>query len=281
MATVLQVYSKAINECKEFGVLSSDIRYLIAHDMGWAEPIDTLFHKDDEMTAEPLFLEQYERLKAGEPVEYILNEARFLHHRLYVDNRVLIPRMETEELVANISERIGAYYDARNWLVCADIGTGSGAIAIALKSIFKNWLITASDISADALEVAKKNIQDCGQRIQVLQGSGLQPYIDANMNLDIIVSNPPYILNKDEVQESVKKYEPATALYLDKEQSVYEDIFANYQKVKKGSLLMCFEIGYDLKDYLEGLMKKYLKDYEYEFIQDLNGLLRFLFVYCK
>ena len=281
MATVLQVYTKAIEEGKAFGVLSGDLRILISHDMGWAEPIDTLFHKDEEFVAEPLFLEQYERLKKGEPVEYIINEARFLHHRFYVDPRVLIPRMETEELIANISERITDYFDPRNWLVCADIGTGSGAIAITLKSMFSNWLITASDISSDALEVAKKNIADSNLRVQTLQGDGLQPFIDANMNLDIIVSNPPYILNKDEVQDSVKNYEPSSALYLDKAHSVYEDIFSKYKKVKKGSLLMCFEIGYDLKDYLIDLMQRYLEDYEYEFIEDLNGLTRFLFVYCK
>ena len=280
MSTVLQVYTKAIDEGKSFGVLSSDLRILISHDMGWAEPIDTLFHKDDEFTAEPIFLEQFERLRKGEPVEYIINEARFLHHRLYVDQRVLIPRMETEELIANLSERIMDYYDPRNWLVCADIGTGSGAIAIALKTMFSNWLITASDISEDALEVAKKNIADSGLRISTLQGDGLEPFIDANMNLDIIISNPPYILNKEEVQDSVKNYEPSTALYLDKAHSVYEDIFSKCHKVKKGSLLMCFEIGYDLKEYLTGLMQKYLKDFEYEFIEDLNGLTRFLFVYC-
>ena len=101
------------------------------------------------------------------------------------------------------------------------------------------------------------------------------------MNLDIIVSNPPYILNKDEVQVSVKDYEPDTALYLDKANSVYEDIFRDYKKVKKGSLLMCFEIGYDLKEYLTELMAKYLENYEYEFVEDLDGRLRFLFIYLQ
>ena len=281
MSTVAHVYNKAVDEGRAFGVLSADLRLLISFDMGWAEPIDTLFHKDDEFTAEPLFLKQYERLKKGEPVEYIIQQTRFLNHKLYVDQRVLIPRMETQELIAQISERITNYYDPRNWLVCADIGTGSGAIAIALKSMFSNWLLTASDVSSDALEVAKKNIEASGLRVQVLQGDALQPYIGARMNLDIIVSNPPYILNRDEVQDSVKNYEPSLALYLDKSNSVYEKIFRDLHKVKKEGILLCFEIGYDLKDYLEDLMKKYLKDYEYDFVEDLNGLTRFLFVYCK
>ena len=81
------------------------------------------------------------------------------------------------------------------------------------------------------------------------------------MNLDIIVSNPPYILNKEEVQDSVKDFEPKEALYLEDNNNVYEDIFRDYKKVKRGSLLMCFEIGYDLKDYLIKLMAKYLEEF--------------------
>ncbi len=79
----------------------------------------------------------------------------------------------------------------------------------------------------------------------------------------------------------MKSYEPAEALYLDKQNSVYEEIFRDYRKVKKGTLLMAFEIGYDLEEYLTDLMKRYLEDYEYEFVSDLNGLTRFLFVFCK
>ena len=278
--TVFEAYNQALAKGKDHGVLSADVRLLIAHEMGYPEPIDTLFHRDDEFTAISQFESDFPRLLKGEPVEYIIQECKFLDHKLYVDERVLIPRMETQELVATITEEIDDYYDPRNFLVVADIGTGSGCIAVALKSIFKNWLVSASDASAKALEVAKKNFASYAPSIHAYLGKGLEPYIEANMALDIIVSNPPYILNKEEVQDSVKDYEPASALYLNKEDSVYEAIFRDYKKVKKGSLLMCFEIGYDLKDYLVGLMEKYLTDYEYEFKEDLNGLTRFLFVFC-
>jgi len=278
--TVFEAYNQALAKGKDHGVLSADVRLLIAHEMGYPEPIDTLFHRDDEFTAISQFELDFPRLLKGEPVEYIIQECKFLDHKLYVDERVLIPRMETQELVATITEEIDDYYDPRNFLVVADIGTGSGCIAVALKSIFKNWLVSASDASAKALEVAKKNFASYAPSIHAYLGKGLEPYIEANMALDIIVSNPPYILNKEEVQDSVKDYEPASALYLNKEDSVYEAIFRDYKKVKKGSLLMCFEIGYDLKDYLVGLMEKYLTDYEYEFKEDLNGLTRFLFVFC-
>lgn len=281
MPKIYDVYLDAMNKGKEKGVLSGDIRTLIAYDMGFSAPIDTLLHKDEEMREIEKFNAQFARLLNNEPVEYIINEATFLQHKLYVDPRVLIPRMETQELVANLSERILDYYDPRNYLVVADIGTGSGAIALALKSMFPNWIVLASDISGDALEVAKKNFETYGERVTVMQGRSLEPFIEAKTNLDIIISNPPYILNKEEVQESVKGFEPETALYLDTNASAYEDIFRDYQKVKKGSLLMAFEIGYDLKDYLTQLMAKYLRDYEFEFVDDLNGLPRFLFVFCK
>ena len=280
MPKIRDAYFKAIEEGKEHCVTSQDIRLLISRDMGYAEPIDTLFHQNDEFTAKSQFDIQFARLLKGEPVEYILNEAKFLDHRLYVDENVLIPRMETEELIANISERITDYYDPRNYLVCADIGTGSGCIAIALKSIFHNWLITATDISEGALNVAKKNMETYHLPIHTELGESLEPFIRNNMALDIIVSNPPYILNKDEVQDSVKNYEPSSALYLDKNHSVYESIFRDYKKVKKGTLLMCFEIGNDLENYLTDLMKRYLENYDYDFVKDLNGLTRFLFICC-
>lgn len=281
MPKIYDVYLRAMAEGKEKGVLSQDIRILLAYNNGFQTPIETLLHKDDEMKNFDEFQRQFARLLNDEPVEYIINQCTFLQHKLYVDHRVLIPRMETEELVANLSERIADYYDPRLYLVAADIGTGSGAIALALKSFFPNWLITASDISKDALEVAKTNFKTYGSQIRVLEGPSLQPYIKENMNLDLIVCNPPYILNRDEVQESVKKFEPESALYLDTNASVYEEIFRDYKAVKKGTLLMAFEIGYDLKDYLTQLMAKYLEDYEFEFVDDLNGLPRFLFVFCR
>ena len=280
MTKIFDVYLQAMKAGKEAGVTSQDIRVLIAHEMGFAAPIDTLYHKDEEFTKNEQFQADFAKLMQGMPVEYVINEATFLHTKIYVDRRVLIPRMETEELIATLSERIMDYYDPRNYLVCADIGTGSGAILCALHSLFPNWLLVGSDISSQALEVAKKNVIDHGVKANLLQGPSLEPYIAAHMNLDIIVSNPPYIINRDEVQESVKRYEPAEALYLDKEHSVYEEIFRDYKKVKKGTLLMAFEIGYDLVDYLTGLMEKYLEDYEFEFIKDLNGLDRILLVFC-
>ncbi len=281
MPTIDEAIKKAYQEGKKNGILPIDLRLLIMHDEGLSEPIEVLYKKDEEMKNYPLFLEQVQRLNNDEPVEYIINEANFLGRRLYVDHNVLIPRSETEELVANITENISDYYDARNYLVCADIGTGSGAIALALKDAFPNWIIVASDISEPALEVAKRNITESGSSIETYLGDALNPYIEKKTNLDIIVSNPPYIIDKDSAQSSVRDFEPSSALWMEKGKSVYESIFKDYKKVKRGSLLMCFEISPDLQDWLIEMMKKYLEDYEYRFIDDLNKLTRFLLVYCK
>jgi release factor glutamine methyltransferase len=281
MPTIGEVYNSALKLAKEKDLLSADIRILIAFDEGLHEQIDVIYDRDKEMKNAALFEEQLALLEKGEPVEYIIKEARFLDRKLFVDSRVLIPRGETEELVADLTEKIGDYYDPRNYLVCADIGTGSGAIALAIKDAFPNWVLLASDVSKDALEVAKINFANAGAAIETLEGDALTPFIAKKINLDIIISNPPYILNKEDAQDSVRLYEPGSALWLDKSHSVYESIFRDAAKVKKGSLFMAFEISPDLVEWLTGLMKRYLKDYDCEFVDDLNGMKRFLFVNCR
>jgi release factor glutamine methyltransferase len=281
MPTIGEAYKKAYEKGKDHGVTPIDLRLLIVKDEGLKEQIDVIFDKNKEMRNAPLFERQVERLIQGEPVEYVLNQASFLGHELYVDKRVLIPRSETEELVAAISEKIADYYDPRNYLVCADIGTGSGAIAIALKEFFPHWVMLASDISQDALEIAKKNFASTNTRAETYLGDALTPYIDNRINLDIIVSNPPYIASKEDAQASVRDYEPSLALWLDKKHSVYESIFRNCLKVKKGSLFMAFEISPDLVAWLTGMIKENLPGSEFSFRKDLNGSARFLFVFLK
>ena len=280
MPTINEAIKEAWNYGKDKGVEPIDLRLLIMKDEGFSEQIDVLINKDKEMKNFNLFKEQYHSLIDDDmPVEYIINEADFLGQKLYVDKNVLIPRGETEEMVAKLSEKINGFYDPRNYLVCGDVGTGSGCIPLALKAYFPNWLLVASDISENALKVAKRNFLANNINVQTLLGDALKPYIENKINLDIIISNPPYILDEKNAQDSVKKYEPASALWLDKSQSVYESIFKDYKKVKRGDILMVFEISPDLKEWLISLMEKYMDKPEYYFEKDLNGFDRFLFVY--
>lgn len=280
MPTIEEALKEAWQYGKDKGVQPIDLRLLVMKDEGFQEQIDVVLNKEKEMKNYHLFQEQYHLLIDEDmPVEYIINQADFLGQKIYVDNNVLIPRGETEEMIAKLSEIINKFYDPRMYLVCGDIGTGSGCIPLALKQYFPNWLLVASDISEKAIKVAKKNFLDNGINVQTLCGDALKPYIENKINLDIIISNPPYILNEKDAQNSVRKFEPASALWLDKNQSVYESIFRDYKQVKRGDILMVFEISPDLKDWLVSLMKKYMDKPEYYFEKDLNGFDRFLFVY--
>lgn len=282
MPSIGEILKEAYQYGKDREVDATDLRLLIMKTEGLQEQIDVIINKDLEVKHPEQFWEMVHKLVDDDmPVEYIINEANFLGFPLYVDNNVLIPRGETEEMVAKLTEEIGKYYDPRNFLVCGDIGTGSGCIPIALKKYFPNWVMEASDISEGALKVARKNFDTYHMDVETFLGDALDPYIENKVNLDIIISNPPYIKNKEDAQDSVRKYEPASALWLDEDNSVYESIFRDCYKVKKGDLLMIFEISPDLEPWLTSLMNKYLDNPEYRFLKDLNGFTRFLFVYLE
>lgn len=278
MPKIGELSKQTYNILKPYGISSQDVRLLIMHNEGLQDQIDVILKQDQEAKHADMLPAQIERLKNNEPIEYIINEAYFLMKKLYVNENVLIPRGETEELVANLTEEISNYYDPRNFLVAADLGTGSGAIAISLSDNFPNWIINASDISKGALEVAKINCDRYAPEVRLLEGDALEPFIENNIKLDIIVSNPPYITPNEEVQNSVRGFEPASALWFDENNSVYEKIFRDYEKVKKGSLFMAFEISPELEGWLVKKMKQYLKNYEYHFLKDMNGFTRFLFI---
>lgn len=281
MPKIGEIYREQYQLSKPFDVLSADLRILIAHNEGFEQQIDVIYHQEDEMKHPTLFLSQCERLRKGEPVEYIINESQFLGMNLYVDKNVLIPRNETEELISILSQKVSEYFDPRNYLMVGDIGTGSGAIILGVKSLFPNWVCGASDIKEDALKIAKKNFDRYSIQVETHLGDALEPWIKNDTKFDILISNPPYILHKEDAQQSVIDYEPDSALWLTPENDVYEKIFANVYKVKRGALLLAFEISPDLVDHLNGLMEKHLHDYECEFVKDLSGFDRFLFVYLK
>lgn len=161
------------------------------------------------------WLERVERKSKGEPVQYIIGEHWFYNLTFSVSPAVLIPRPETELLVENIIEA-GSCIFGSDQVAVADIGTGSGAIAITLAVHRPDWHIYAVDLSAEALAVARHNAHRHGvfDRITFLQSDLLQSLIENNIQLDILVSNPPYIRSDelDTLQVEVKDYEPRLAL---------------------------------------------------------------------
>lgn len=191
------------------------------------------------------------QLLAHKPAQYIIGSSDFHGLTLKMDERVLIPRPETEELVELIlSENL------EGSLSVLDIGTGSGAIALALASSRPDWHITASDLSSDALALAAENAQSCGLNPTFVQSDCFEAIIGS---FDIIVSNPPYIseADKDEVGLNVLTSEPHMALFAE------EDGYAVYRKIaeqagehltEKGKIYL--EIGYKQGVGVKELFKK-------------------------
>lgn len=218
-----------------------------------------------------------ERLMKYEPIQYIFGITDFYGFELEVNPSVLIPRPETEELVELI---LGDY--AKKNVEIIDVGTGSGCIAITLRKLLKKSLVSALDVSEDALKVAKRNAVRNRAPITFYQRDILQPSATADSiedEFDVVVSNPPYVMEKEkaEMDRNVLDYEPAQALFVPDENPLlyYHNItrFAEQKLKKKGYLY--FEINEQLGDEIV----KYLRQMEFknvELIQDLSGKDRFV-----
>lgn len=149
------------------------------------------------------------RRKAGEPVAYIIGAKEFCGMRFAVDRRVLIPRPETEELVA----RIVADWRGKAPAVL-DLGTGCGSIACAVANALPNARILATDNSADALDVTSANVAEfsLGEQIEIARGD-LFEAVEPGRRFDVIAANLPYVGVGDELESGVREYEPAAALF--------------------------------------------------------------------
>ena len=244
------------------------------------ENINLYLEKDNE--ARKSIVDKYEsgvkRLIEGEPLNYVLGYSYFYGYRLKVDEAVLIPRFETEELVGRVLSGYDEYFKDQK-INLADVGTGSGAIAIALKKEEDNLNVYASDISREALEVAILNAQNNQADIRFFEGSMLKPLIENNIKLDILVSNPPYIRNDEVVEHSVRDYEPNVALFGgDDGLKFYRMIFEDAHKVLKERSMMFFEMGYDQKENLTALAREFFPSADINVYKDINNKDRMLVI---
>ena len=180
------------------------------------------------------------RLLTHEPVQYVLNEAWFCGLKFYVDKNVLIPRSETEELVEWIISNCRFPVDE---LKILDIGSGSGCIPVALKRRIRKAEVWGCDISDEALNIARRNADTLGATIDFIQLDFLKAEQRKQLpHFDIIVSNPPYVPQKDKVSmhRNVLEYEPSGALFVpDNDPLVFYKAIAEFGKTnlhKDGSI---------------------------------------------
>ena len=225
-----------------------------------------------------LFTKGMERIMNNEPMNYVLGYSYFYGYRFIVNDGVLIPRPETEELVGLILGKYDEYFNGKSIDLC-DVGTGSGAIAIALKKEEDRLNVYASDISEDALKVARLNAQNNDAKVEFFQGSMLEPFIERDIKVDILVSNPPYIKTVETIEASVYDYEPHVALFGGEDGlKFYREILQNAHKILKPKGFIFFEMGYDLKDSLSALAKEYYPESRIEVYKDINGKDRMMMI---
>ena len=214
------------------------------------------------------------RLREGEPVQYILGEAWFHGLKLHVAPGVLIPRPETSQLVDLLTDMVGERTDLR----IIDLGTGSGAIAISLARALRFPQITAVDISAQAVEIARNNAVNLSVDIDFIEGDMLKAETLPEGSWDIVVSNPPYIepAEMSAMEKRVLDYEPHIALFTPKDDPLcFYRAVAGYafSTLRQGGIL-AFEINPDYADELEMMLRK-TGFSDVHTLRDFCGRLRF------
>lgn len=280
MPTIYELYEDVLRDSAFLKQNEIAVREILCHLQGFSEMSDFFTNKDVEIRDLPRFQSYLARFLNGEPVQYILNKARFLGVDYYVDSRVLIPRMETEEVVTYAINEIKRKFENKA-ISIVDLGTGSGIIAISMKKEFPNGQLIATDISQKAIEVAKNNALRHHVVIDFLEGRAIEPLVFAGKKVNVLISNPPYITNQSEIADSVLRFEPFNALVDVEEMGVYEAVFRTYHLIASFPFLMVFEIGHDMREKITPLLKKYFADGCWQILQDINKRDRILSIYIE
>ncbi len=216
----------------------------------------------------------------GKPIQYIIGHEEFYGRSFKVNEDVLIPRPETEELVYGALERIKRLFSKRESLELADIGTGSGAIAVTLKLENPSLLVTATDIYEPTLLLAKENAQTLGAAIDFVQGDLLTSFIAKGKKFDIIVSNPPYIPEGDVewMSDVVKDHEPHRALFAGVDGlDIYKRLSDELPEVLKEQALVGLEVGTGQSKAVGQLLKQAFPQAKIDIVYDINGKDRMVF----
>jgi len=223
---------------------------------------------------ENYYNEKLKELENGIPVQYAIGNVDFYGNIIKVNKNVLIPRFETELLVEKTIKKIKNYFQNQK-IDIIDLGTGSGCIAISLKKEI-NSNIDALDISKEALEVAKYNAKTNQVEINFIN-QDMANYKEKKY--DVIISNPPYIKEDEEIMEIVKNNEPHIALYAkDNGLYFYKKIIENIPSITKDKYLVCLEIGYTQSTEIVEIAKQNLTDINISVEKDLSEKDRFIFI---
>lgn len=218
---------------------------------------------------------------AGIPVQYLMGKEEFYGRSFFVSEEVLIPRPETEELVVGVLDRVKKHFGSGSEkLSVVDVGTGSGAIAITLALENSRLNVKATDIAGESLEVAMDNAEALAAEVEFLQGDLLLPFIEQDIKVDVVVSNPPYIPQKEYegLSTVVKDFEPYRALVGGiSGLEFYERFMDELPKVLKERAIVAFEVGMGQGEAVKVLLEKTFPGAKVEVVLDINGKDRMVF----
>ncbi|MFQ7665305.1 MAG: peptide chain release factor N(5)-glutamine methyltransferase [Thomasclavelia ramosa] len=281
MATVKELIKLAESRLDDASKDVNVAKVLFYH-LADKQPHELYLMYDEEVSSEleAKFLAGMEEYYQGKPIQYIKGVENFFGRDFKVNEDVLIPRYETEELVENILYRIDDYFAEYQSITLCDVGTGSGAIATSLALEEPRLKVFATDISLKAVTVAKDNAKNLGANIEFMVGDMLEPLLENEIKVDIFVSNPPYIPQEQEIEAMVKDNEPHVALFGGNDGLYfYRKIFQGVEPLLQERALLAFEMGFDQRELMEAALQEYFPNDSHEIIKDINGKDRMLFIY--
>lgn len=280
MKTVEDIFRLTLPLFEKHGILRPkySLEILLAHVLNCSRlNIYLSYHK-------PLLENELEKLRdlikqraRGVPVEYIVGEVDFCDVKLQVNQSVLIPRVETEHLVYECLKRLEANQISNAKIF--DVCTGSGCIALGMKKKLPSAEVIASDLSAEALKIAKENAKANALEVTFLQGDLLTPYADLE-KADLIICNPPYISKKEwlALDREVKDFEPQIALLAETDgMQHYSNMAVEAKKFLKKGGILALEIGYTQGKKIQEIFSLHGWN-DGKILQDWSGKDRFFFL---
>lgn len=275
-------YFEALNGASSFlkskGREEAVARILLQHELGLSHAglLSAMRDEMDEAAFER-FWSKVEQHAAGVPVQHLTGIEEFYGRTFEVNEDVLIPRPETEELVEE-TLKLAAELFPDNSPSIADIGTGSGIIAITMKCELPGSRVTATDISEKALAMAKRNAEQLGAEVDFQLGDLAEPIRDRKW--DIVLSNPPYIAHEEaaDLADTVHDHEPHSALFADNNGlALYEKMAEQLPPLLNKPGIIGFEIGYQQGAAVESLLKTAFPDGKVYIKKDINSNDRMVF----
>lgn len=275
---IFEALNRASSYLQDNGREEAAARILLQHLLGLTQAGLLASLRDDmDEKSKGEFWKLIEQHAKGTPVQHLTGSEEFYGRRFTVNPDVLIPRPETEELIEEALELIRQHIPNPAPSI-ADIGTGSGIIAITMKSEIPSAKVTATDISQAALETAQKNAEDLGTEIDFKLGDLLDPLKGGKW--DVILSNPPYIAHSeaDSMSDSVKDFEPHSALFADQEGlALYGKMMEELPVLLNKPGIIGFEIGHRQGQAVEKMLKNAFPHAKTYIKKDINKNDRMVF----